>query len=188
MSNKKGMNIKEILLSTAALTIISGVVTAALAGTNALTKDTIAAINEKNETAARRQVIDADTFEKRTLTENGREVGYYAANKDGELVGYVFTVTSTGKSSGLVVMTGISRDGGITGVKITGDNETAGYVEKVTKAGLLRRFPGKKAEKEFRLGLDIDGVSQATKTSKGVTDGVNKAVSYFNKYAKEGQS
>lgn len=169
---------KEIAVSALALCVIAGVATAALAGTNALTANTIAEQNAAIENAARKQVIDADTFEEKMLTADGKEVVYYEALKGGTAVGYVFTATASGKSSGLVIMTGIGTDGTITGVKVTADNETAGYVDKVTKDGLLDRFAGKAAEK-FQLGSNIDGVSQATKTSKGVTDGVNKAVAYY---------
>lgn len=182
-TNSRG-NLKEILASAGALALIAGVTTAALAGTNALTKDTIAGMNEKAETAARRQVIDADSFDKKALTDDGQKVTYYAAEKDGKTVGYVFTAVTTGKSSGMVVMTGISSAGQITGVKVTDNKETAGYVDKVTKGGLLKAFAGKKASGSFTLGKDIDGISQATKTSTGVTKGVNKAVWYYTTYVK----
>jgi electron transport complex protein RnfG len=181
------INIKEVLISALALAVISGGVTAALAGTNALTKETIAKANAEAETESRKQVIKADSFDKATLTDDGQEIVYYSAKKDGNLVGYVFTVSSTGKSSGLIVMTGISVDGGITGVTVTDDKETAGYVKKVKDNGFFDRFLDKDASKGFHLGENIDGVSQATKTSKGVTEGVNKAVEYFNNYVKGGQ-
>lgn len=84
-------------------------------------------------------------------------------------MGYVFTASATGKSAGLTVMTGISTDGTITGVAVTDDNETAGYVAKVREGGLLDAFSGRTAE-TFELGKTIDGVSQATKTSRGITD------------------
>ncbi len=178
-------NGKDILVSAAALTIIGGVVTAALAGTNLLTKDTIAQRSAEIENAARRQVIQADSFEKGTLTADGKEVVYYTALQNGETVGYVFTASVTGKSAGLVVMTGITAEGTISGVKVTEENETAGYVDKVTKGGLLAAFSGKDAA-PLTLGKDVDGVSQATKTSKGITDGVNQAIAYYEDVTKGG--
>lgn len=178
-------NGKDILVSAAALTIIGAVVTAALAGTNLLTKDTIAQRTAEIENAARRQVIQADSFEKGTLTADGKEVVYYTALQNGETVGYVFTASVTGKSAGLVVMTGITAEGTISGVKVTEENETAGYVDKVTKGGLLDAFSGKNAA-PLTLGKDVDGVSQATKTSKGITDGVNQAIAYYEDITKGG--
>lgn len=136
-------NGKDILVSAAALTIIGGVVTAALAGTNLLTKDTIAQRTAEIENAARRQVIQADSFEKGTLTADGKEVVYYTALQNGETVGYVFTASVTGKSAGLVVMTGITAEGTISGVKVTEENETAGYVDKVTRAACWLLSPAR---------------------------------------------
>ena len=53
------MNSKDILVSAGALMVIAGVVTAALAGTNALTEGVIARRAEETENAARRQVVGA---------------------------------------------------------------------------------------------------------------------------------
>ena len=155
-------NIKGIVVSSLALALIAGIVTAALAGTNALTEDTIAARDEATATAARLQVLEADSFEKQLMTVDGAEVEYYVGIQDGATVGYVFTAESTGKSAGLKVMTGIRRDGTISGVAVTSDNETAGYVDKVEKGGLLTALQGKNA-KALEFGVDVDGVSQATK-------------------------
>ena len=126
-------------------------VTAALAGTNALTEGVIARRAEETENAARRQVIDADSFEKATLTDEGEEVVYYLAQKDGATVGYVFTTVTTGKSSGLTVMTGLDTAGTVTGVQVTADNETAGYVDKVVNGGLLDAMKGQNVPD----GLDV---------------------------------
>lgn len=181
------MNSKDILVSAGALMVIAGVVTAALAGTNALTEGVIARRAEETENAARRQVIDADSFEKASLTDEGEEVVYYIAQKDGATVGYVFTTVTTGKSSGLTVMTGLDAEGTVTGVQVTADNETAGYVDKVTDGGLLDAFKGQNAPGGFVLGETVDGVSQATKTSRGVVSGVNLAVRYYETYLKGGE-
>ena len=164
----------SILLSVLALTLIAAVATAALAGTNALTKDIIAENNAATADAARRTVFAAaDTFEERTVTVDGNAVTYHAALKGGEVVGYVFTAVSNGKSAGLVVMTGVDMNGAITGVEVTEDDETAGYIAKVTEGGLFKALAG-------RSSTDgVDAVSQATKTSKGILKGVDKALEYF---------
>ena len=171
-------SIKGIVVSSLALALIAGIVTAALAGTNALTEQTIKAREEQTENVARRQVLDAEAFEEKTFETTEGKVTYYEAVKAGESVGYVFTTVATGKSSGLTVLTGITKDGRISGVAVTSDNETAGYDDKVKKGGLLDTFQGKDA-KPLQFGVDVDGVSQATKTSKGITTAVNMAVSYY---------
>ena len=58
-------------------------------------------------------------------------------------------------------------------------------MDKVTKGGLLAAFSGKTAA-PLTLGKDVDGVSQATKTSKGITDGVNQAIAYYEDVTKGG--
>lgn len=179
-------NLKEILISSAALMLIAAIVTAALAGTNALTKNTIAELTEEIETAARKDVIEADVFRQSEVLLDDEKVTYYTAYMNDITVGYVFTTEAVGKSAGLTVMTGISRLGTITGVKVTEDNETAGYVQKVTKAGLLDSFVGKPA-KEMKVGADVDAVSQATKTSSGICEAVNKAIAGYEA-VKEGEA
>ncbi len=173
---------RDILISALALMIIGALVTAALAGTNALTKDTITKRTEEVETAARKEVIVAESFQKAELKVDGDTVTYYVALQGDETVGYVFTNTAVGKSSGLVVMTGISVEGKVTGVKITDDNETAGYVDKVEKRGFLQKLVGWNAATEIKLGKgegEIEAVSQATKTSDGVRKAVNEAMSWY---------
>ncbi len=164
----------SIILSVLALTLIAAVATAALAGTNALTKDIIAENNAAAADAARRTVFSAaDTFEERTLTADGNEIAYHAALKDGVVVGYVFTAVTNGKSAGLTVMTGIDTGGTVTGVAVTEDDETAGYIAKVTEGGLFETLKGRQSTD------GVDTVSQATKTSKGILKGVDKAFDYF---------
>lgn len=177
--------LRDIAVSALALAVIGGMVTAALAATNELTKGTIAQRSAETEDAARRQVIDADSFDQAALSLDGEEVTYYVAVRDGETAGYVFTASVTGKSAGLVVMTGISADGSITGVAVTEENETAGYVDKVIEGGLLDRLTGRQAQ-TLTLGEDVDGVSQATRTSRGIVDGVNQAIDWYNQLTKGG--
>lgn len=171
------------------LMLIAAVSAAALAGVNALTADTIAERSEAAANAARRQVIDAADFVEGTLTDKGGETVVYhtAVDQAGETVGYVFTATATGKSGGLVIMTGIAADGTVTGVTVTEDNETAGYVDKVEKGGLFAAFKGKDAA-PFVAGENVDAVAQATKTSKGVVSGVNCAVEWYTALTKGGES
>ncbi len=164
----------SILISALALTLIAGVATAALAFTNAQTKDIIAESNARAADEARRTVFaEADRFEECILTVDGSDVVYHAAMKGDETVGYVFTVVSSGKSAGLSVLTGVDITGTVTGVAVTQDNETAGYIDKVTDGGLFETLKG------CRSTDGIDTVSQATKTSKGVLNAVDTALDYF---------
>lgn len=174
MKNKLWSVLKPALI----LTAITAVSAAALAGVNALTADTITRRAEETADRARRQVIDAAAFEAAALPGEDGESYYKALGENGETLGYVFTATVSGKSSGLTVMTGILADGTVAGVVVTEDNETAGYVQKVEKAGLLERLKGLPAA-PITAGEDVDTVAQATKTSKGILRGVNEAIERY---------
>ncbi len=174
-------NLRSILTATLALTVIAGVITALLAGTNLLTRDTIAELTEQAATKARQEVIAADSFDEKTITVSGKTYTYHHALKNNQPVGYVFTIETSGKSGGLVVMTGIDLDGKVTGVKVTENNETVGYIDKVTKGGLFDALVGQSAT------AGVDTVSQATKTSKGILDGVDKALALYAAVKGEGQ-
>ncbi|MGI6264038.1 MAG: FMN-binding protein [Acutalibacteraceae bacterium] len=165
--------LKSVLLAALTLTLIAGVTTAALAVTDYFTRDTIAARSEQIANEARRQVLTADAFEEATVALDGKDVTYHVGKKGGQTVGYVFSVTTSGKSAGLVIMTGVDITGQITGVAVTENSETAGYVDKVTKAGLLSGLVGKDSTD------GVDTVSQATKTSKGVLHGVEDALAIY---------
>ncbi len=176
MTESRKKSLRDIFTAAGALMLIAGLVTAALAGTNALTTSAIQKRQEEEANAARRQVMDADSFEARTLAWETDEVTYYVGTKDGATVGYVFTVVTTGKSAGLTVMTGITSDGAVSGVVVTENEETAGYVDKVVGDGLLDRLKGQTDVAGIQA---VDGTSTATKTSDGIKRGVEQAMTYY---------
>ena len=60
------LSAKAVLIPTLVLFLVSAIVTAVLAGTNALTADTIAQVNAQAEQASRQVVLpDAQSFEER---------------------------------------------------------------------------------------------------------------------------
>ncbi len=173
-------NVKPVLRAVLTLTVLCTVVVAALAGTNLLTAERIAEQEKEAARAACEQVISADSFEEKPLP--GGEGVYYEATAGGALAGYVFSATVSGKSSGLTVMTGVGPDGKVTGVAVTENNETAGYVDKVRDGGLFERLVGTDAG----TFSQVDGVSQATRTSGGVKKGVEAALAYFREVTERG--
>ena len=48
------------------------------------------------------------------------------------------------------------------------------------KRGRPSHGPQGKNAKALEFGVDVDGVSQATKTSKGIVNAVNQAIAYFD--------
>lgn len=166
-------HIKDIVIAALALTLICAIVVAALAGTNLLTRDTIAVIEQQATDTACKEVLEADSYTSLEGTWADGVLAVYEAKNGETLCGYVIKTSTVGKSSGLVLMTGITADGIVSGVTIIENNETAGYTDTVTKGGLLERLCG------VADATDVDGVSQATKTSNGIKSGVNLALAVY---------
>ncbi len=168
-------NVKTIVHAALMLALICGVVVAALAATNLLTSETIAAAEREATNAACREVLPAaNAFSTVDGEWADGVLEVYKACADSETVGYVVKTSTVGKSSGLIVLTGIGLDGAVSGVQVVADSETAGYVDTVIKGGLTDRLCGIRGDVAA-----VDGVSQATKTSNGIKKGVALALETF---------
>lgn len=176
-----GKSVKDILISTMALTLICAVVVAALAGTNLLTRDTIAAMELQATNAACSEVLPAEGYALLEGEWADGVVEVYEATTADAICGYIVKTSTVGKASGLIVMTGITIDGTVSGVTVVEDGETAGYVDTVTKGGLFDRLCGITADADA-----VDGVSQATKTSNGIKSGVALALSVYEEVSARG--
>ena len=93
--------------------------------------------------------------------------GYKADN------GCVFQVEVTGKSTGLVIMVGVSSDGKITGTKVIANQETPSYADKV--------FPGLEGTDGQYTGMSLDTfepqlTSGATLTSRAYSEAIKAAL------------
>lgn len=174
-------NVKSIIAAVLTLTIITAAVVAALGLTDLLTKDIIAKQAADATTQACKTVMPtADEFigmDVSALSEGTSSRGVlavYKAKKGETVCGYVVKTSTNGKSSGLEVMTGIDMNGAVVGVEVLSNGETAGYVDTVTKGGLLDRLKGVQGS-----ASSVDAVSQATKTSNGIKDGVSLALQVY---------
>lgn len=175
-------NGKSIFTAVFTLTVITVVIVAALGFTDLLTKDTIAqqtaaAANEACKTVM--PTADSFVLKEGEWAEGVLEV--YEAKKGDTVCGYVVKTSTNGKASGLEVMTGIGLDGVVVGVEVVANSETAGYVDTVVKGGLLDSLKGIKGN-----ASSVDGISQATKTSNGIKDGVSLALKVFEEVKANG--
>jgi electron transport complex protein RnfG len=173
------LDAKSILVPTAILFVICVVVSAALAGTNLLTKDQIAKQQAAKSEASRKVVLStAQTFEEKD--------GYYVGMADGAVVGYVFETESKGYGGTVKVMTGIDSEGNISGVVILSHSETPGLGANAEKADFLDQFlqpaSGEIQVIKYQTPAEgqIEAMTGATITSKAVTDAVNQAVAQYN--------
>lgn len=93
---------------------------------------------------------------------------------DGVLLGYAVQSFGTGFGGEIRTMVGFNLIGEVLGVKIISMSETPGVGSKTKSDSFLEKYIGK--SKEMTVGEDIDGISGATISSKGVTEAVNNAI------------
>ncbi len=175
---------KQILYPTVIMVLICLVVTAALAGTNLLTKEKIKDITEKNTKDAMAQVIKADKYTESKIDSQT----YYLAESGNQLAGYVFPMSEKGYGGTVSVMVGIGADLKINSVKVLDvTSETPGLGQNTATETFTNQFKGKsKALTVKKFGTangesEINAVASASISSKAVTKCVNDALKYAEK-------
>jgi uncharacterized protein with FMN-binding domain len=104
--------------------------------------------------------------------------GMYAAwdRRNGEsLLGYVTTGQAQGYGGEMEVAVAVSPEGVILGSVIVEQKETAAFLGRVERSGLLHSLKGKAYSEPLALGEDVDGVTGATYTCRAITSSVRKA-------------
>ena len=184
---------KFILKVAGTLTAICLVVAALLGGVNAVTADRIAAINLANTEASLKAVAPAaNEFAALELTDkmtaaasaNGAKLTEaYEVKVGGENAGYAFKVVASGSQGNIEMIVGVDADNAVTGVSIVSNKETSGIGSKVmdnnalpSGTGVLDQFIGMAGAGSLKVGANVDAISGATVSSKGVTKGVNAAL------------
>ena len=184
---------KFIIRVAGTLTAICLVVSALLGGVNAITADKIEAINLANTEASLRAVAGgADEFAPIALTDamtaaasaaGAKLTEAYTVKAAGEAVGYAFKVVASGSQGNIEMIVGVDADNAVTGVSIVSNKETAGIGSKVMEnnalpsgVGVLDQFFGMSGAGTLTVGKNVDAISGATVSSKGVTKGVNAAL------------
>ena len=169
--------VKYVLRLTVTLLLITGVVAAALAGVNAITKDAIAA-NQAQKTQDALAVVlpGVQGLQKVELTGDTGIVGeVYASGEN-----YAVKVQPAGFDGAITMMVGIS-EGKVTGISVISHTETPGLgavaaAQNAKGEAFRGQFVGQ--EGTLTVGNQIDAMSGATITSNAVVAGVNAALDY----------
>jgi len=180
---KKENNVLYILRLTVTLLLVTGLVAAALAGVNAITKDRIAAIQAEKIQKAMEEVLPGATgMTPVSFTDTtGTVKTVYQAAADSPVQGCVVEVTPSGFGGAMTLMVGIA-DGKVTGISVVSHGETAGLgsvaAEDNAKGEAFRsQFAGMSGVLAVdKDGGSIDSITSATITSRAVTAGVNAAL------------
>ncbi len=181
----KGLFI-DIIKPTVVMLCICILVTLALSGTNLLTADRIEGLAlEKQQQTMQRLIKDAE-FEEKALKEDGQEVSYYEAKRDGETLGYIFVTAAKGYGGDISVMTALDTEATVTAVEILdASGETPGLGQNVTNESFYSQYVGRFTEDTVAVKSgtasnenEIDAVTGATISSRAVTAAVNEAIHY----------
>ena len=180
---KVNMDPQYIIKLTVTLFVTCVVVAGALGLVNSVTAGPIAQINkEKTEAAMKMVVADPDNSEfseALELTEEmtaaataggGSVTEAYAVTVNGESDGYALKIVASGSQGNIEMMVGVDGEGTVTGASIVGEPLASGVP-------VLDQFQGKTAaDMPLTVGSNVDAISGATVSTKGVTAGVNAAL------------
>lgn len=197
---------KEMMKNTAILLVITLLSGLLLGVVYQVTKEPIAAQEQKAKQEACRNVFaDAEAFEAAELVQISEEAWEEAGcseetidevmsakDSEGNILGYVITVTTKGGYGGdIQFATGIRLDGTVNGISILSISETAGLGMRAEEV-LAPQFAEKNVEKftytknGAAADSEIDAISGATITTSAVTNGVNACLYYFQTELKGG--
>ena len=169
--------VQFVIRLTVTLLLITGIVAAALAGVNAITKDAIAA-NQAKKTQEALAVVLPDAGELQQVAVSGDAGIVSEVYTDGE--SYAVKVLPGGFDGEITMMVGIC-DGKVTGISVISHTETPGLgavaaAQNAKGEAFRGQFVGQ--EGQLVIGEQIDAMSGATITSTAVVTGVNAALSY----------
>lgn len=193
---KRDMDPKYILKLTLTLLITCVIVAGVLGFVNSITAGPIEESNKKKTEEALTKVfqeISNPAVSEVTVSDElvAAAAGYsatlenvYEVQADGQTAGYGVKIVAAGSQGNIEMMIGVDVDGAVTGVSVINNSETNGIGSKVINndplasgTGVLDQFISKSiADQPLKVGSNVDAISGATVSSKGVTKGVNGAL------------
>lgn len=167
---------KDIFKLSLTLALICAIAGASLAATYSVTSKIIAERQQAELNRALGELLpDADKFEEVTK----EDIRYYLATKAGKNVGAIMLSAGGGYGGPINLLVSIDMSGKVRAVRVTEHRETAGIGNKVEEASFLRQFVDKTPADKLAVGQDIQTVSGATISARGVTAGVKNALQGF---------
>lgn len=185
---KEKINVAELIKVGVILFLITAIAAALLAFVNGKTAPLIEKnALEKEQSAMKAVMPDALKFTELELTDELEALSdgiikkvYTVPREDGTADGVCVITETTGYDVGIQTVTGVDSELKITGVDIISMNETPGLGAKAAEEGFRNQYTGKTGEisvsKSAPSDNEIQAISGATKTSNGVTLGVNTAL------------
>lgn len=171
---------KDYLVPTVTLFVICLIATLLLGVTNSVTAPIIADLAVETEKKSRQVVFaDAASFGEAEIADDGTSV-VTALDEAGNIIGHVVVNTAKGYGGDISVMTGVDKDGKVTGINILSHSETAGLGAKAAEQSFRDRFVGLiegiSVSKDKAGDNSVDAITGATITSRAVVESVNAAI------------
>ena len=187
---KVDMDPKYIIKLTVTLFVTCVIVAGLLGLVNSVTEGPIAEKNKTKTAAAIQEVLPemegspavVELTDEMTAAASGAGATVteaYEAQSGGSTIGYALKIVASGSQGNIEMMVGVDTEGAVTGVSIVKNSETSGIGSKVmsNENGVLDQFIGKSAaDGTLSVGKNVDAISGATVSSRGVTTGVNAAL------------
>ena len=187
---KVDMDPKYIIKLTVTLFVTCVIVAGLLGLVNSVTEGPIAEKNKTKTAAAIQEVLPemegspavVELTDEMTAAASGAGATIteaYEAQAGGSVIGYALKIVASGSQGNIEMMVGVDAEGVVTGVSIVKNSETSGIGSKVmsNENGVLDQFIGKSAaDGTLSVGKNVDAISGATVSSRGVTTGVNAAL------------
>ena len=184
------MDPKYIIKLTVTLFVTCVIVAGLLGLVNSVTEGPIAEKNKTKTAAAIQEVLPemegspavVELTDEMTAAASGAGATIteaYEAQAGGSVIGYALKIVASGSQGNIEMMVGVDAEGAVTGVSIVKNSETSGIGSKVmsNENGVLDQFIGKSAaDGTLSVGKNVDAISGATVSSRGVTTGVNAAL------------
>ncbi|MGQ9609691.1 MAG: RnfABCDGE type electron transport complex subunit G [bacterium] len=118
----------------------------------------------------------------------------YVGKKNNKPVGFAFTSTGEGYGGTITLMIGIDVSGKVTGIEIVEHNETPGLGANIESSKDFRdQFKNKGSNQEEFIvikgrkpseNFEIEAITGATISSRGVVQAINDGLAKFNMYKK----
>lgn len=170
------------------LMLVAIVMSFAIAGVYALTKNAIDAAALEAQLAARTSVMPAAAeMTELSVSEDDPVDSVFAAfDAEGNLLGYIAQVTVVGFGGEIEVTVGMDLAGAVTAISVGGPDfsETSGLGAKTRESAFTDQFRG--VSGMLILKQNIDSVTGASISSGAVVSGVNKALAYMTAFLADG--
>ena len=164
--------VKEFVMPAGILTLICTIAAAALVCTYQVTNPIIEDNTRKAADAARAEVYAGVAGFEEMSAEGLENCTEIYKTTGGE--GYVFTTTSKGFGGTLKVMTAISQEGKVVGVKVLENSETPGLGSRAMEAAHLSQYEGKDSSLS-----GVEYITGVTISSRGVNTAIQTAYEAF---------